>query len=64
MAGAKTHQYHIVNPSIWPLIGAISALVFFAGMVRWMHDLSYGLYIIVAGARSASPSPCSPGGWT
>ena len=30
MAGAKNHQYHIVNPSIWPLIGAISAL----GLVR------------------------------
>ena len=26
MAGAKTHQYHIVNPSIWPLVGALSAL--------------------------------------
>src|SRR6476659_9925263 len=49
MAGAKTHQYHIVNPSIWPLIGAISALAFFAGMVRWMHALPYGGYIIGAG---------------
>ena len=44
MAGAKTHQYHIVNPSIWPLVGAISALAFFAGMVRWMHELPYGRY--------------------
>src|ERR1044072_7026128 len=50
MAGAKTHQYHIVNPSIWPLVGAISALIFFAGMVRWMHDLPYGAYLIGAGA--------------
>jgi cytochrome c oxidase subunit 3 len=49
MAGAKTHQYHIVNPSIWPLIGAVSALVFFAGMVRWMHAMPYGGYIIGAG---------------
>jgi len=49
MAGAKTHQYHIVNPSIWPLIGAISALAFFGGMVMWMHDKPYGAYIIVAG---------------
>jgi len=49
MAGAKTHQYHIVNPSIWPLVGAISALVFFAGFVRWMHEMPYGMYIIVAG---------------
>jgi len=32
MAGAKNHQYHIVNPSIWPLVGAISALAFFSGL--------------------------------
>ncbi|MFL4989525.1 MAG: cytochrome c oxidase subunit 3 [Microvirga sp.] len=49
MAGAKTHQYHIVNPSIWPLVGAVSALCFFAGMVRWMHSLPYGGYIMIAG---------------
>ena len=49
MAGAKTHQYHIVNPSVWPLIGSISALAFFSGMVMWMHDKPYGAYVIVAG---------------
>ena len=49
MAGAKTHQYHIVNPSIWPLIGAISALAFFAGLVLWMHAYPAGPYVVVAG---------------
>ena len=49
MAGSKTHQYHIVNPSIWPLIGAISALAFFGGMVLWMHSNPAGTYVIVAG---------------
>jgi cytochrome c oxidase subunit 3 len=49
MAGSKTHQYHIVNPSIWPLIGAISALAFFSGMVLWMHSNPGGAYVIVAG---------------
>jgi len=49
MAGSKTHQYHIVNPSIWPLIGAISALAFFAGMVLWMHDYAAGPYVVIAG---------------
>jgi len=49
MAGAKTHQYHIVNPSVWPLVGSISALAFFSGMVMWMHDKPYGAYVIVAG---------------
>ncbi|TAJ76017.1 MAG: cytochrome c oxidase subunit 3, partial [Sphingobium sp.] len=27
MAGAKNHDYHILPPSIWPLFGAMSALV-------------------------------------
>ena len=49
MAGAKTHPYHIVNPSIWPLVGATSALAFFSGMVMWMHDKPYGAYVIGAG---------------
>ena len=49
MAGAKNHQYHIVNPSLWPLVGSISALIFFVGMVRWMHELPGGGYIIGAG---------------
>ena len=38
MAGAKNHDYHIVDPSIWPLIGAFSALAMFGGAVMWMHD--------------------------
>ena len=49
MAGAKNHQYHIVNPSIWPLVGAISALAFFAGLVLWMHDFRAGPYVVGAG---------------
>jgi len=49
MAGAHNHQYHIVNPSIWPLVGAVSALTFFAGMVCWMHSYAPGPYLIGAG---------------
>ena len=33
MAGAKNHDYHILPPDIWPLIGSISALTFTSGMV-------------------------------
>jgi cytochrome c oxidase subunit III len=49
MAGAKNHPYHILPPSIWPLIGAASALAFFGGLVMWMHDNPYGTYVMVAG---------------
>ncbi|MBA4164732.1 MAG: cytochrome c oxidase subunit 3 [Erythrobacter sp.] len=40
MAGTKTHDYHILEPDIWPLIGAVSALTFTSGMVLMMHDLA------------------------
>ena len=37
MAGAKNHDYHILPPSVWPLIGSLSALAMAAGGVMWMH---------------------------
>jgi cytochrome c oxidase subunit III len=49
MAGAKTHDYHILPPSIWPLIGAFSALAMAAGGIRWMHALPYGGWIFYLG---------------
>lgn len=33
----QTHAYHIVNPSPWPLTGAISALLLTSGLVIWFH---------------------------
>ena len=39
MAGKVNHQYHILPPDIWPLIGAIAAVTFTSGMVLYMHDL-------------------------
>ena len=39
MAGAKNHDYHILPPDIWPLIGALSAVTFTTGMVLYMHEL-------------------------
>jgi len=40
MAGTKNHDYHILEPDIWPLIGSISALTFTTGMVFLMHEMS------------------------
>jgi cytochrome c oxidase subunit 3 len=37
MAGAKNHEYHILPPDPWPLIGAFSALAMAAGAIMWMH---------------------------
>ena len=36
MAGHKNHDYHILAPSPWPVIGAGSALVMLIGAVLWM----------------------------
>src|SRR6202163_4009467 len=36
-AHAKHHDYHLVDPSPWPIIGAISALAITMGGVYWVR---------------------------
>jgi len=36
MAHAKNHDYHILPPSIDPLLGALAAFVMLFGAVAWM----------------------------
>ena len=36
-AHAKHHDYHLVDPSPWPFIGAFSALLITMGGVYWMR---------------------------
>jgi cytochrome c oxidase subunit 3 len=49
MAGTKNHDYHILAPDPWPIIGAFSALTLFGGAVMWMHDNPYGKFVTIAG---------------
>ena len=42
MAHTKNHDYHIINPSIWPLLGALSALTMLSGAVFLAHHLGRG----------------------
>lgn len=35
----KQHDFHLVDPSPWPLIGALSAFTMFAGLVMFMHGV-------------------------
>ena len=39
---AVRHDYHLVNPSPWPLVASIAATVMFVGAVIWMKGL-FGL---------------------
>ena len=50
MAGAKNHQYHILPPDIWPLVGAFSALALTSGAVMWFHANAAGIYVMIGGA--------------
>ena len=34
---AKHHDYHLVNPSPWPVVGSVSALVLAIGAVQYFH---------------------------
>nr|YP_008993083.1 cytochrome c oxidase subunit III [Paraplagusia blochii]AFB71266.1 cytochrome oxidase subunit 3 [Paraplagusia blochii] len=33
----QTHPYHMVDPSPWPLAGALAALLLTSGLVLWFH---------------------------
>jgi len=37
MAHEKTHDYHILNPSIWPFLGAVAAFVMLFGAAHYFH---------------------------
>jgi cytochrome c oxidase subunit 3 len=36
MAQGVKHDYHLVNPSPWPLVGSVGATIMFMGLVVWM----------------------------
>jgi cytochrome c oxidase subunit 3 len=38
VVGSRQHQYHLVDPSIWPLVGATASLVLVAGALMWFVD--------------------------
>jgi cytochrome c oxidase subunit 3 len=41
-AHAKHHDYHLVNPSPWPVVGSISAFIAAIGGIVWMRSLGGG----------------------
>ena len=42
MAGKANHDYHILEPDIWPLVGSISALTFTSGLVLKLYPDVFG----------------------
>ena len=43
------HDYHLVDPSPWPLVGAIAALLLTSGAVMWMHEVPIGVWVMLLG---------------
>ncbi len=46
MAHAKNHDYHILNPSIWPFLGALGGFIMLGGAVLWFHDITPWVFAI------------------
>jgi len=49
MAATKNHDYHLVDPDPWPLIGAICGGALFSGLVMWWHENPYGKFVFALG---------------
>jgi cytochrome c oxidase subunit 3 len=50
-AGHETpqHDYHLVNPSPWPFVGSMAALLLTGGGVMWMHEAAIGRWVTLLG---------------
>lgn len=53
-AHAKNHDYHIIDPSPWPFLGSVGALVMAIGGVGWMQGLNGNTFAIF-GINLANP---------
>ena len=38
-AHVKHHDYHLVDPSPWPIVGSVAAFIMAVGAITWMHHL-------------------------
>ena len=45
----QKHPFHLVDPSPWPLLTSIAALVMTSGGVMWFHNYSGGGYALFFG---------------
>ncbi len=49
-AHAKQHDYHLVDPSPWPIVGSVSVFLMAIGAIFWMHHSFVAApYIFFAG---------------
>ena len=65
MAGAEVkHDYHLVNPSAWPIVGSIAAAAMMIGAVAWMHSGPNEPGLILGAPRAdGTPTFALTGNW-
>lgn len=65
MAGAEVkHEYHLVNPSAWPIVGSIAAAAMMIGAVAWMHSGPNEPGLVLGAPRAdGTPSFALSGNW-
>ena len=44
MSGDAKHDYHLVNPSAWPIVGSMGAFLMLTGAVFWMNKDYTGFF--------------------
>ena len=44
--GGQYHTYHLVDPSPWPLVTAMSIMSMLIGAVMYMHSVVNGLFCL------------------
>jgi cytochrome c oxidase subunit III len=42
------HDYHLVDPSPWPIVGSVAALMLAVGLIAWMHKMFAAAPILFA----------------
>lgn len=43
---AKNHDYHLVEPSPWPFVGSVAALIMAIGGILWMHHVTPWVFFV------------------
>nr|AEP27679.1 cytochrome c oxidase subunit III [Byctiscus populi] len=46
MSSQKNHPFHLVDPSPWPILGALSAMITMMGLIKWFHMFNNNLLLL------------------
>src|SRR3979411_1623096 len=62
-AQVKHHDYHLVDPSPWPIVGSVSAFIMAVGAITWMHH-SFAAAPVIFGIGTIGVLSTMAGWWT